>query len=115
MRSELVTQATAPVSNRFLLVHVASALTRKFHRPTKDRMPDSINSSLAGIGEGKYLLTGNMLTLGELDLDWYNGFTGEAQCSYERPEFVAAAVVSYAGIPPSSQRLTGLDSEAETA
>jgi hypothetical protein len=56
VRSELVTQAVVPVRNRFLLVHVASVITRKFHRPTKDRLAESINKSLAGLGEGKYLL-----------------------------------------------------------
>lgn len=54
MRSELVTQAVVPVSNRFLLVHVASILTRKFHRRGKDRVQESINSSLAGIGQRRY-------------------------------------------------------------
>lgn len=90
MRSELVTQAVVPVRNRFLLVHVASKITRKFHRRTKDRLPESINNSLAGIGEGKYLLSGDLLHMGMLDLDFYNGFTGEAQCSYVRPENVPA-------------------------
>jgi len=56
MRSELVAQASGHVKNPFLLVHVASVLTRKFHRPTKDRVPESINRCLAGIGEGKYIL-----------------------------------------------------------
>lgn len=56
MRSELVTPATALVSNRFLLVHVVSTLTRKFHVPRKARVQDTINNSLAGLGEGKYLL-----------------------------------------------------------
>src|ERR1044071_457189 len=55
MRSELVTQAAAAVKNRFLLVHVTSAITRKFHRPTKDRLPESINNSLAGLAAEKYV------------------------------------------------------------
>jgi hypothetical protein len=90
MRSELVTAAVPAVRNRFLLVHVASVITRKFHRPSKERVQDSINNALAGIGERKYLLTGNVVGMGELDLDWFNGFTGEAQCSYVRPENVPA-------------------------
>ena len=85
MRSELVTAAAKPVRNQFLLVHVTTAITRKFHRPTRDRLPDTINRTLANLGEGKYLLTGNVVGMGELDLDWFNGFTGEAQCSYVKP------------------------------
>jgi len=90
MRSELVAPAAALVSNRFLLVHVVSTLTRKFHRPTKDRMPETINASLRGIGEGEYIFVGNVLRPGELDLDTYNGITGEAQCSYVRAENIPA-------------------------
>jgi hypothetical protein len=56
MRSDLVAQAAGPVPNRFLLVHVASAITRKFHRRTKDRLPESINNSLAGLGERRYFV-----------------------------------------------------------
>lgn len=56
MRSDLVAQAAEPVSNRFLLMHVTTAITRKFHRPTRDRLPETINSVLANLGEGKYLL-----------------------------------------------------------
>jgi hypothetical protein len=86
MRSELVTQAVAPVPNRFLLVRVASTITRKFHRPTKDRLPDTINNSLAGLGEGKYLVasrfspntgeqTAAMVLAGAVDLDTIAAFT----------------------------------------
>jgi len=88
MRSELVTQAAGPVPNRFLLVHVASKITRKFHRRTRDRLPESINNSLAGLGEGKFLTAGNLVTMGVPDLDWYNGITGEAKSSYVLPEYV---------------------------
>lgn len=75
MRSELVTQAVVPVRNRFVLVHVASVITRKFHRPSKERVQDSINNALAGIGEGKYLLTGNVVGMGELDMGTLTCFT----------------------------------------
>jgi len=88
LRSELVQHAVKHVSNRFLLMHVAATLTRKFHRKTQDRLPESINNSLAGLAEGKYLFKGHVLRLGVLDLDSYNGITGEAQCSYVRPEFL---------------------------
>jgi hypothetical protein len=90
-----VQQATAAVSNRFLLVHVASTLTRKFHRRMKDRLPETINSSLAGLAEGKFLLSdypiGNgfvAIRPGVPDLDTYNGFTGEGSYSFVKPEFV---------------------------
>lgn len=49
MRSEFVTRAAGPITNRFLLMHVSAALTRKFHRPSKDRLPETINNSLAGL------------------------------------------------------------------
>jgi hypothetical protein len=107
MRSELVTQAAEPVRNRFLLVHVTSTITRKFHRPSKDRLPDTINNSLAGLAEGKYLCCPGVaisnivpngfdaapiwaIRAGILDLDAYNGITGEAQCSYVKPENLPA-------------------------
>jgi hypothetical protein len=61
MRSELVSQAQSPVRNRYQLVHVASALTRRFHRPGQERVQESINRSLAGVGEGKYLFIGSVL------------------------------------------------------
>jgi hypothetical protein len=61
MRSELVAQAQAPVRNRYQLVHVAATLTRRFHRAGKDRVPETINRSLSGVGEGKYLFIGNVL------------------------------------------------------
>jgi hypothetical protein len=64
MRSELVTQAAAAVANRFLLVHVASLITRKFHLPTKDRLPESINNSLAGLGERRYFVCPDLTIAG---------------------------------------------------
>jgi hypothetical protein len=42
MRSELVFGAMTHVSNRFLLMRVASKATRKFHRPTT-RIQDTAN------------------------------------------------------------------------
>jgi hypothetical protein len=51
---------------------------------------DTINNSLAGLAEGKYLMSGKTVCAGMLDLDTYNGFTGEAQCSYVRPENLPA-------------------------
>jgi hypothetical protein len=92
MRSDLVQQATAAVSNRFLLVHVASTLTRKFHRRMKDRLPETINSSLAGLAEGRFLFKGNVLRPGVPDLDTYNGFTGEGVYSYVNPIMAAQMV-----------------------
>jgi len=88
MRSDLVTQAAESVPNRFLLVHVASAITRKFHRPSRDRLAETINNSLAGLGDGKFLTAGNLVTMGVPDLDWYNRITGEAQSSYVLPQYV---------------------------
>jgi hypothetical protein len=61
MRSELVTQAEAPVRNRYQLVHVTARLTRNFHRPGKERVQETINRSLAGVAEGNYLFIGNVL------------------------------------------------------
>lgn len=86
MRNELVTQAVVSVRNRFLLVHVAGILTRKFHRRGKDRVQESINSSLVGIGNGKYIvasrfspntgeLTATMVLAGVLDMGTLAGFT----------------------------------------
>ena len=42
MRSELVINAMARVSNRFLLTRLASKATRKFHRPNT-RIQDTTN------------------------------------------------------------------------
>lgn len=67
MRSELVIQAAQSVENRFLLVHVASKLTRAFHRPTKDRLPDTINNGLAGLGEGRNQVLNRWRLEGELE------------------------------------------------
>jgi len=90
MRSELVTQAAASVPSRFLLVHAARKITRAFHRPTKDRLPDTINDSLAGLAEGRYIITaaGKLISPGVPDLDCYNGITGEGQYSFVKPEFL---------------------------
>lgn len=88
MRSEFVTRAAGPITNRFLLMHVSAALTRKFHRPSKDRLPETINNSLAGLAEGKFIHVKGVLCMGVPDLDCYNGITGEGQYSYVKPEFL---------------------------
>ena|SRR5579859_7503935 len=89
MRSELVAAAAGQVRNRYLLVHVATRLTRVFHRAGKARVPQSINDSLAGLAEGRYLVRhGRLITEGVLDLDTFNGISGEAQCSYVLPEYL---------------------------
>jgi len=56
MRSELVTQAAVEMGNRYLLMHVASAITKKFHRRGKARIQESINDTLRGLGQGKYFV-----------------------------------------------------------
>jgi hypothetical protein len=72
-----------------VLVHATALVTRKFHRREKQRIPQSINFALSGIVEGRYLVTPDgVIHEGVLDLDTYNGFTGDAQCSYVKPEFV---------------------------
>jgi hypothetical protein len=63
MRHEVTMGAGVPVPNRFSLVHVATAITKKFHRPAKDRVQDTINQSLAGLAEGRFQLHGGIITL----------------------------------------------------
>jgi hypothetical protein len=46
MRSELIFGATAHVSNRYLLVMLASKAARKLHRPNS-RMEDTANDAFA--------------------------------------------------------------------
>jgi hypothetical protein len=50
MRSELIFSAMANVSNRFLLIKLASKATRKFHRPN-DRIPETTNAVLVLFSE----------------------------------------------------------------
>jgi hypothetical protein len=89
MRSELVNQAVETVPSRFVLVHATALLTRKFHRRQKQRVQQSINFALDGIVEGRFLVApDHVIHEGVLDLDTYNGFTGDAQCSYVKPQFV---------------------------
>ena len=54
MRSQLVSKALRPVENRYLLMHLASILARKFHG--RGRIQQSINDSLAGLADGRYQL-----------------------------------------------------------
>lgn len=93
MRSELIFSAAAPVGNRFLLVHVASAITRKFHL-RKERVPETINQTLSGIAEGKYLLAGMLVREGVPDLFTFNGITGEGESGYVLPEYVTPEMLT---------------------
>jgi hypothetical protein len=50
MRSELVFGAAAHVSNRYLLINLASKATRKFHRPNT-RIQDTMNDVFVRLSE----------------------------------------------------------------
>jgi hypothetical protein len=71
MRSELVIAAAGQVRNRYVLMHSATAIMRKFHRPNRDRVQQSINDSIAGFAEGRYLISpdGQLIQQGVLELE----------------------------------------------
>jgi hypothetical protein len=52
MRSELIFSATTYVSNRYLLVMLASKATRKLHRPTT-RIEDTANDAFARLARAQ--------------------------------------------------------------
>jgi hypothetical protein len=52
MRSDLIFDAMAHVSNRFLLTKLASKATRKFHRPNT-RIQDTMNDVFVHFSRGK--------------------------------------------------------------
>lgn len=54
MRSDVVNVARTAEGNRFVLCQLVNKTVRKFHKPTRDRIQDSLNDAFLKVAHLQY-------------------------------------------------------------